>query len=76
MKWRSVEATLGSVRFGWDQWGSVEILRGQLGVSGGWRCSLGVFGAQRGSLGLSGGQWSLVGDQWDSVGLSRGQRAM
>ena len=56
MKWRSVEATLGSVRFGWDQWGSVEIVRGQLGVSGGWRCSLGVFGAQRGSLGLSGGQ--------------------
>ena len=76
MKWRSVEATLGLVRFGWDQWDSVEIVRGQLGVNGGWRCSLGVFGAQRGSLGLSGGQWSLVGDQWDSVRLGRGQRAM
>ena len=45
-----MEATLGLMGPSWGQWDSVEIVRGQLGVSGG------SCGAQWESLGLSGGQ--------------------
>ena len=43
------------------QWGSVEIIGGQLEVSGGHWGSLEVIGNQWGSLGLSGVQWGPVG---------------
>ena len=49
-----MEATLGSVGLDWGQWESVEIVRGQLGLSGG-------------SLGLSGGSVGLSRDQWGSA---------
>ena len=57
-----MEATLGLMGPSWGQWDSVEIVRGQLGVSGG-------------SVVLSGSLWGSVGvseTQWGSVGLSGG----
>ena len=44
---------MGSMRLSWGQWGSVEIVRGPMGVSGDPWCSMGVFGAHSGSVGLS-----------------------
>ena len=54
---------MGSMRLSWGQWGSVEIVRGPMGVSGDRWCSMGVFGAHSGSVGLSGGSVVLCGAQ-------------
>ena len=51
---------MGSMRLSWGQWGSVEIVRGPMGVSGDRWCSMGVFGAHSGSVGLSGAPWGSV----------------
>ena len=50
-----MEATLGSVGLDWGQWESVEIVRGQLGLSGDHWGSVGDH------WGISGTQWGLVG---------------
>ena len=51
-----MEATLGSVGLDWGQWESVEIVRGQLGLSGDhW----GLVGDQWDSVGLSGGKRAM-----------------
>ena len=51
---------MGSMRLSWGQWGSVEIVRGPMGVSGDRWCSMRVFGAHSGSVGISGAPWGSV----------------
>ena len=59
-----MEATLGSMGLSWGQWDSVEIVRVQLGLSGG---SVVLNGSLWGSVGLSGGTVVYSGAQWGSV---------
>ena len=59
-----MEATLGSMGLSWGQWGSVEIIRAQLGVSGG---SVVLNGSLWGSVGLSGGTVVYSGAHWVSA---------
>ena len=61
------------------QWGSVEIIGGQLEVSGGHWGSVEIIGAHWRSLGISGGHWGSVGfsgSLWGPVGVTGAQCAM